>query len=144
MKNSRPYFELAREPYARVEFNSEKAAQALRNTIGQDAIGHKRRIERDIQFNLNKFEQFKRSGGLFKAESFFPSALRAGFSNFLTFKTEDERKAYEALQGANILLFTNFMTSGTTVREAVRYLTSIHDENTLTVFVLGVSRKDGT
>lgn len=67
---------------------------------------------------------------------FIPKAIRSGFYDFLKFKTEKERKVYEALQGVDVLVYDDFLTSDSTVKEIIRYLRAIHDENSLTVFVL--------
>lgn len=131
LKNADIDFELVKEAYENVKFDSEKALQAL-----IDAGYSTGRAEKQVERVLSRFEQFKEEGKLFQMKSFLPREIRGAFTDFLKFKTEHERKTYEALQGVNVLIFDDFMTSGTTVKEVIRYLRAIHDENTLTVFVL--------
>lgn len=131
MNNACINFKLVKETYDHVEFDPEKAAGALREG-GRSAY----KTEHDIWFNLKRLEALKGSGELFKMDRFVPREIKKGFSGFLKFKTEEERKAYEALQGVNVLMFDDFMTSGTTAKEMIRCLRAIHDKNTLTVFVL--------
>lgn len=131
LDNADVSFKLVKQAYEHVQFDAEKAAQALRDIgVNEDTIIH------EIEFTTKKFDELKRSGELFQIKRFIPKAIREGFFNFLKFKTDKERKAYEALQGVNVLIFDDFMTSGATVKEVIRYLKAIHDKNTLTVFVL--------
>lgn len=124
-------FTLVKKTYQDVEFDESKAYAALlaANYIPEQA-------DREIKFTVNKFESLKSSGELFQVKRFIPKPIRAGFLNFLKFKTESERKVYESLQGVNVLIFDDFLTSGSTIAELVRYLRSIHDKNMLTAFVL--------
>lgn len=124
-------FSLVKKTYEDVEFDKNKAYNALlaSNYTPEQA-------DREITFTVEKFESLKKSGELFQIKRFIPKPIRSGFLNFLKFKNEYERKLYESLQGVNVLIFDDFLTSGSTISELVRYLRSIHDENTLTAFVL--------
>lgn len=124
-------FELIKELYRHVKFDTQRAIEALRNSGKDD-----RTIKKEIEFTLGKFNKLKQSGQLFQMKRFVPKEIRAGFFDFLKFKTDEERDAYKALQGVNVLIFDDIMTSGSTVREVIRYLKAINDKNTLTVFVL--------
>lgn len=124
-------FTLVKKTYEDVEFDEIKAYDALlaENYTPEHA-------KREINFTAKKFESLKHSGELFQIKRFIPKPIRSGFLNFLKFKNEHERKVYESLQGVNVLIFDDFLTSGSTIAELVRYLRSIHDDNTLTAFVL--------
>lgn len=131
MHNADFDFELVKEAYENVQFNTAKAIQALIDS-GKSRHMATKQVER---VSL-KFEQLKKENKLFQMKAFVPREIREGFTNFLKFKTEEEREAYEALQGTNVLIFDDFLTSGATVKEVIRYLKAIHDKNTLTVFIL--------
>ena len=122
---------LVKNTYDHVEFDSSKAYKAL---LESGLSSHK--ADREIQFTARKFQELKSSGTLFEMKRFVPRAIREGFYNFLKFKTEEERQLYMELQGVDVLIYDDFLTSGSTVKEVVRYLKSIHNENQLTVFVL--------
>lgn len=122
---------LVKNTYDHVEFDSSKAYKAL---LQSGLTQH--RAEREIQFTMRKFQELKASGALFEMKRFLPRAIREGFYNFLKFKTEEEKHLYMKLQGVDVLIYDDFLTSGSTVKEVVRYLKSIHNENQLTVFVL--------
>lgn len=124
-------FDLIKETYENVQFDADKAANALR------AVGMSEKdIQYEIDFTIDKFENLKKSGELFQMKRFLPKQIRRGFYGFLKFRSEEEKEAYESLQGVDVLIYDDFMTSGTTVNEVIRYLRAIHDKNTLTVFVL--------
>lgn len=122
---------LVKNTYDHVGFDSSKAYKAL---LESGLTQH--RAEREIQFTMRKFQELKASGTLFEMKRFLPRAIREGFYNFLKFKTEEEKQLYMKLQGVDVLIYDDFLTSGSTVKEVVRYLKSIHNENQLTVFVL--------
>lgn len=124
-------FELIKQTYADVEFNAQEAKVALQSKgFSSD------KIDQEIEFTVNKFNSLKQSGELFQMKRFIPKEIRAAFHNFLKFKTDEERKVYETLQGVDVLIYDDFLTSGATVKEIIRYLKSFNDNNTLTVFVL--------
>lgn len=122
---------LVKNTYEHVEFDNSKAYKAL---LKSGLSSH--RADREIQFTIRKFQELKSSGTLFEMKRFLPRAIREGFYNFLKFKTEEEKQLYMELQGVDVLIYDDFLTSGSTVKEVVRYLKSIHNENQLTVFVL--------
>lgn len=131
MHNVDMEFELVKEAYDNVRFDTAKAFQALIDS-GMSESQAKRTVTKvNIRFN-----DFKAQGKLFQMKAFVPREIRSGFTNFLKFKSEEERRAYEALQGTNVLIFDDLLTSGATIKEVIRYLKAIHDKNTLTVFVL--------
>lgn len=130
-RNIRISFELIKQTYSDVEFNVEEAIAALRNKGMNDND-----IQDEIEFTVNKFNNLKQTGELFQMKRFIPKEIRTAFHNFLKFKTEEEQKVYESLQGVDVLIYDDFLTSGSTVKEIIRYLKSFNDKNTLTVFVL--------
>lgn len=134
-----PYyrFELIKQTYDKVTFNREKAYQLLIDK-GLDEIA----AEDKINFVENKFEQLKASGELFQMKRFLPTSIRGAFSDFLMFENESQRKLYESLQDVDVLIYDDFLTSGSTVKEIIRYLKSFNPNNTLTVFVLINQRRD--
>lgn len=124
-------FELIKETYEHVSFDSRKATKSLLDA-GYDAD----EVEDLIQSIVIDFEYLKDSGKLFEMKRFLPREIRAGFFGFLKFATDKERRAYENLQGVNALIYDDLLTSGATISETARYLHSINPTNTLTAFVL--------
>lgn len=124
-------FEMIKQTYQDVQFDEEKARRALEQS-GTSST----KVEREIQFTLKKFNQLKSTGELFQMKRFIPREIREGFYNFFKFKNKQEQDLYMSLQGVDVLIYGDFLTSGSTVKEIARYLRSFHDENRLTVFVL--------
>lgn len=124
-------FTMIKQMYKNVEFDSEKAYQLL-----LDAGKTSQEAHAAVKDVVNMFEDLKQSGQLFEMKRFTPRELRGGFKNFLKFKTLEQKHTYELLQGVDVRIYDDFLTSGATVQEIVRYLRSIHDKNRLTVFVL--------
>lgn len=124
-------FKLLKQTYEHVTFDAKKAADVLRESGWSD-----KDIRKEIEFTVNKFNELKQSGQLFQMKRFIPKEIRQGFINFLKFKTEAEEETYRNLQGSNVLIYDDFYTSGSTINEIIRYLHSINDKNTLTVFIL--------
>jgi hypothetical protein len=124
-------FKLVKRTYDHVEFDSIKAAQALRDIGWRES-----RIYKEMGFITNKFNELKESGDLFEMKRFTPKEIRCAFTDFLRFNSDSEREVYETLQGVDVLIYDDFLTSGATVKEIIRYLKAINDRNTLTVFVL--------
>lgn len=130
-RNKHIDFALVKETYNNVQFNVETAQQAF-----YELGFSKRATENRINQLLVKFDELKKSGALFEMKSFLPREIRSAFTHFLKFHDDAERRTYESLQGVNVLIFDDFLTSGATIKEAIRYLRSIHNKNNLTAFVL--------
>lgn len=124
-------YELIKATYQDVEFDEEKARQAL-----LEAEYSEDDVDELIDSLLVTFDELKSSDRLFEMKRFLPRAIRTGFTNFLKFATDAERQAYERLQGVDVLIYDDLLTSGSTIREMARYLRSINPSNTLTAFVL--------
>jgi hypothetical protein len=124
-------FQLIKRLCADVEFDVEKAIQVMREYGRSEDY-----IQDTIATVSGIFNDCKANNELFTMKKYFPRELRDAFSNFLMFKSEEERDAYESLQGVNVLIYDDLYTSGATVREVIKCLRSIHDKNTLTVFTL--------
>lgn len=130
-KNLNFDFRLVKAMYQHVKFNTEKAYQALIDS-GMDKL----QALHEVQFTSEKFESLKQSGQLFQMKRFISKEIRNGFYDFLQFASEKERNVYASLQGVNVLIFDDFLTSGSTITEVNRYLHSINNRNQLTAFVL--------
>lgn len=129
-----PYFDytLVKRLCSEVTIDNEKLDRVLKRL-------HYGRTRREIKIaEIHKeFEDLKKSGAtLVEMKHVNPSPIRTAFSEFLKFKDEDQRVAYSALQGVDVLIYDDLWTSGSTVKEIVRPLRSVHDNNRLTVFVL--------
>ena len=126
-------FELIKQLYENAEFDAEKAADALRRS---GKYKDEAAVWKDINDTISKFHDLKRSGELFQIKRFLPTAIRDGSTNYIKFASEVEKSVYMDLQNANVLIYDDFITSGSTVKEVMRYLKSINENNTLTVFIL--------
>jgi len=124
-------FKLLKKAYKDVQFDQAKAKDAL-IAEGRTEIEANREVKRAAK----KFEKLKETDELFEMKKFLPRAIRSSFSNFLKFRSEEEKEIYLSLQGVNVLIYDDFLTSGATVKEIIRYLKSFNENNTLTVFVL--------
>lgn len=125
-------FELIKNMYNYVMFDDEKTYKFLID-CGYTESEARYQTEK----TRKKFEQLKRNKeGLFQIKRFVPREVREGFYNFLRFKSKQAEETYRKLQGVDLLLYDDFVTSGTTVKEMMRCIRSIHDKNTLTVFAL--------
>ena len=130
-------FELIKKSYDNVKFNRSKAKQLLRESDPDfNRYETDEDLEGELDFIENKFETLKSSGKLFQMKRITPTAIRSSYYDFLEFRNEQEKRIYMDLQGVNVLVYDDFLTTGTTVKEILRYLNSINPNNTLTVFVL--------
>ena len=132
-------FKLIKETYEHVNFDEEKAREALRNS---GRVKTKTQEDKLIQKFIDHFNELKKSGCLFEMKRINPTVLRSSLSNFLKFNSSDEEEVYRSLDGIKVLLFDDFLTSGSTIKEMIRILKSINPNNTLTVFVL-INQKRG-
>lgn len=124
-------FKLVKQMYDNVKFDEERAREVLRQH------GKNKFMEDKLIYNIKtNFSRLKEQGQLFQLKRFLPAYIRESFSNFLKFKTIQDEETYKNLQGVKILIYDDFLTSGTTLKEMVRYLTSINDKNEITAFVL--------
>ena len=122
---------LIKELYDNIKFNEELVIQLLKD---QNKTAHD--IRDIITKTKKRFEKLKAEKRLFKIKDYMPTIVRFGFEDFLKFKTEEDKQLFKSLQGANVLVVDDFLTSGATVKEMTRYLTSINPTNMITVFVL--------
>ena len=117
-----------------VTFDEERAREALMNT---EKYRDKRDVDAAIKNLKAQFEAEKRRGGLFKIKLYKPVIGRSGFIDFLKFPTPAHQKLYETLkEGTEVLVCEDFITSGSTVNEIIRFLNSINPNNKISVFVL--------
>lgn len=94
------------------------------------------KINKTIKNVQKMYDGLVREKKTFTMKKFLPRIIRDSFEDFLIFKNDEDRKLYESLQGVDVLIYDDLLTSGATVKEVIRCLKSIHDENRLTVFVL--------
>ena len=74
---------------------------------------------------------------VFTMKHYQPVRGRAGFIDFLKFPTPKHQAFYEALKnGTEVLICDDFMTSGSTIKEIIRFLNSINANTNISVFVL--------
>lgn len=123
--------ELIKKVYDEVTFD-----EILLRNIMKEHKDSESKIQEVLTSIRNTFESHKDSGRLFEMKSFLPRYIRPAFRDFLKFKSEDDRILYESLDGANVLLYDDFITSGSTIREMIFYLNSINPRNRLTAFAL--------
>lgn len=136
----------------------EKAQNFLENI--DDTLDEVADFVEDGVFALDKYRRLNEFGAVIVTYSLGLPLLTelihdycAGYCthNFISFDTfkkvyeklqnrfeldPEEKQIYLSLQGVNVLIFDDFLTSGVTVKEIIRYLKSFNENNTLTVFVL--------
>lgn len=127
-------FQLIKKMCKDVTFDEERAREALMHT---EKYRDKRDVDNAIKNLKAQFEAEKRRGGLFKIKLYKPVIGRSGFIDFLKFATPSHQKLYETLKnGTEVLVCEDFITSGSTVNEIIRFLNSINPNNKISVFVL--------
>lgn len=120
---------------ADVTFDENKALKALQklNRYRDDKDAALAKVEQMKEL----FEEQKESGKLFKMKLYTPAPVREGFMDFLKFANETEQRIYEKLRkGIEVLICGDFVTSGSTIREMIRFLNSINPNTQISVFVL--------
>jgi hypothetical protein len=126
--------QLIKELAKNVTFNEQKADKALANTIKYKNPIKRRRAIEDLK---REFEKAKKSNAIFKMKKYLPSVARVGFTNFLKFANEEEEELYKTLdEGTEVLICEDFITSGSTVKEIIRFLNSVNPNNKISVYVL--------
>lgn len=117
-----------------VTFDEERARKALMQT---NKYSSKEATENAIKSLKRQFEDAKQTGELFKMKLYKSVVGRVGFIDFLKFATPQDQKLYETLhEGTEVLICEDFLTSGATVNEIIRFLNSINPNNKISVFVL--------
>ena len=127
--------QLIKEFCENVIFDEDRAREALAKT---QRYGHSEsELDSAIKSLKKQFEKAKAEGGLFKMKNYKPVAGRAGFINFLKFANEYDQKLYETLlAGTEVLICEDFITSGSTVNEIIRFLNMFNPNTKISVFVL--------
>lgn len=127
-------FQLIKKMCKDVTFDEERAREALMRT---EKYRDKRDVDNAIKNLKAQFEAEKRRGGLFKIKLYKPVIGRSGFIDFLKFPSLSHQRLYETLkEGTEVLVCEDFITSGSTVNEIIRFLNSINPNNKISVFVL--------
>lgn len=126
-------FELLKKIIKETTFDKQKAFNALKQT---EKYGNK---SDDYLWKLvNKIDnQFRRANPneLFKIKEYLPVVIREGFIDYLKFKNKEEERIYRNLvYGTEVLVIDDFITSGSTMKEVIRYLNSINPNNNITAF----------
>ena len=129
-------FHLVKKCYSEVTFDKNKLETILKKKHWSPV-----NIEDTINNVEYKFQQLKKSGKLFEMKKFIPRQVREAFTDFLKFESKETEEVYRNLQGVDVLAFDDFLTSGSTVKEIIRYLGAINPNNKLTIFIL-VNQKD--
>lgn len=132
MIDTREYdFDLVKEAYENVSFDEKKARESMK----QAGFSNKR-IDEAIADLTVQFTELKKTGRLFEMKQFNPYPIRDGFSDFLKFESDEQRAIFESLQGVTVLIYDDLITSGSTIKDVVRYLRGINNKNTLVAFAL--------
>ena len=129
-------FHLVKKCYSEVTFDKNKLEVILKKKHWSPV-----NIEDTVNNVEYKFQQLKKSGKLFEMKKFIPRQVREAFTDFLKFESKETEEVYRNLQGVDVLAFDDFLTSGSTVKEIIRYLDAINPNNKLTIFIL-VNQKD--
>jgi hypothetical protein len=124
-----------------VTFDEDRARAALLKTKRYGKRPNL--IDGIIKSMKEQFEEAKQENGLFKIKRYKPVAGRYGFIDFLRFRNPQDQETYERLQeGTEVLICDDFITSGSTVNEIIRFLNTINPNNKISVFVLINQKRD--
>ena len=117
-----------------VTFDEQRAKEALMKT---DKYADEEDAEEAVRNLKQQFNKAIRAGGIFKIKIYQPVVGRIGFMDFLKFETPTHQRLYETLKkGTEVLICEDFITSGSTVSEIIRFLNTINPNNKISVFVL--------
>lgn len=117
-----------------VTFDEEKAYQSL---ILTNKYNTPQKAHYAIKRLKLEFEKAKKENKLFTMKRYTPVHGRAGFMDFLKFPTVEQQELYETLRnGAEVLICDDFLTTGSTVKEAIRFLNSINPNTKISIFVM--------
>lgn len=126
-------FELLKEIIKNVTFDAEKAFKALKSTkkYGNRSDQELWNIVRDTEDTFNEANPEDK----FVMKKYLPVVIREGFIDYLKFQNEHEKEIYRHLaKGTEVLIIDDFITSGSTLKEIIRYLNTINPNNNITAF----------
>lgn len=126
-------FELLKKLISEVTFDKRKAYESLRNTTkyGRYSDNELKNIVNKVAIKFNKADPNK----IFAIKEYLPVALREGFINYLKFKDEETEQLYRNLDaGTEVLIVDDFITSGSTLKEIIRFLNAVNPNNKITAF----------
>lgn len=117
-----------------VTFDEHRAKEALMQTNKYRNVED---AEDAVRALKGQFENAIKKGGLFKMKHYQPVAGRVGFMDFLKFRNSYDQMIYEKLKkGTEVLICDDFLTSGATVNEVIRFLNTVNPNTKISVFVL--------
>jgi hypothetical protein len=126
-------FELLKKIVKEVRFDKQKAFDALKRT---NKYGNK--TDEYLWKLVNKINiQFQQANpiSLFKIKEYVPVVIREGFIDYLKFRNDEEKEIYCNLtKGTEVLIIDDFITSGSTLKEIIRFLNTINPNNNITAF----------
>lgn len=129
--------ELLKRMCTEVEFDRKKAHDAILRQREIENKKYSKSIDQWLDEIEKQFELQKKKGNIFKVKLYKPIVARCGFSNFVKFKTKEDEQVYKELEsGTDVLIMDDFLTSGSTIKEIVRYLNMVNDKNNITAFTL--------
>lgn len=118
-----------------VTFDEDRAREALKKTKRYGNNQHK--LDSAINSLKRQFEDCKKNNELFKMKKYKPVAGRYGFIDFLRFGNPYDQETYgKLIDGTEVLICDDFITSGATIQEIIRFLNSINPNTKISVFVL--------
>ena len=126
-------FELLKEIIKNVTFDTQKAFQALKNTnkYGRKSDEELWNTIHDAEQTFNDIDPEEK----FTIKDYLPVVLREGFINYLKFQSKEDEELYRNLdKGTEVLIIDDFITSGSTMKEIIRYLNTINPNNNITAF----------
>lgn len=129
--------ELLKRLCTEVEFDRKKAHEAIKKQRDLEGKKYNKSIDRWLDDIEKMFELQKKKGNIFKIKLYKPIVARYGFTNFVKFKSNEDELIYKELEsGTDVLIIDDFFTSGSTIKEIVRYLNMINSNNKITAFTL--------
>ena len=126
-------FELLKRKIKDVTFDAERALEALKRTNKYGNWTEEELIAKVYEV-ADKFNDMD-SEEKFTIKKYLPVVVREGFINYLNFKNKYDEEIYRNLdKGTEVLIVDDFITSGSTLKEMIRFLNTINPNNKITVF----------
>ena len=126
-------FELLKRKIKDVTFDPERALKALKQTnkYGNRSNAELEAIIYDVADKVNDMNPEDK----FTIKQYLPVVIREGFINYLKFKDEETEQLYRNLDaGTEVLIVDDFITSGSTLKEIIRFLNAVNTNNKITAF----------
>lgn len=137
------YMELVKSLPEQIEFDMDAyEKQYLDDVLEDGRPRYSEKAKEDVRKSINEMMDLIHKKDYFTiAKDVRKSRMRPYITNFLRFRSEEDRALCEALHNQNVLVVDDITTSGSTLGEILRALRVLSLDNQITVFSL-LGRQD--